>query len=100
MTINIAKVLTFKLPGAQWSLHGNEYDGLIWLDENIAKPTLEEIQNYAVEYEQHLERIKYKELRAAEYPSIVDQFDILYHQGYDGWKTVIQAVKDKYPKPE
>ena len=40
----------------------------------------------------------YKELRAAEYPSIVDQLDKIYHTGIEGWKTDIQVVKDKYPK--
>ena len=40
----------------------------------------------------------YKEQRAAEYPSIVDQLDTLYHGGYDAWRATIQAVKDKYPK--
>ena len=40
----------------------------------------------------------YKSKRAAEYPSIPDQLDLLYHGGMDAWKTAIQAVKDKYPK--
>lgn len=40
----------------------------------------------------------YKVKRAAEYPSIPDQLDTLYHGGYDAWKATIQAVKDKYPK--
>ena len=40
----------------------------------------------------------YKAQRSAEYPSIVDQLDLMYHGGMDAWKTVIQAVKDKYPK--
>jgi hypothetical protein len=40
----------------------------------------------------------YKAKRAAEYPSIPDQLDLLYHGGMDVWKTAIQAVKDKYPK--
>lgn len=42
--------------------------------------------------------IAYKAKRAAEYPSIADQLDSLYHGGFEGWKTTIQAVKDKYPK--
>lgn len=42
----------------------------------------------------------YKIQRAAEYPSFADQFDLLYHGGMDAWKAAIQAVKDKYPKPE
>jgi hypothetical protein len=41
----------------------------------------------------------YKDDRQAEYPSIVDQLDDIYHNGIDGWKETIKAVKDKYPKP-
>ena len=41
----------------------------------------------------------YKDQRAAEYPSIVDQLDLLYHGGMEAWKSAIQAVKDRYPKP-
>jgi hypothetical protein len=40
----------------------------------------------------------YKAQRAAAYPSIPDQLDLLYHGGMDAWKTAIQVVKDKYPK--
>ena len=41
---------------------------------------------------------EYKEKRKQEYPSIEDQLDNIYHNGIDGWKTTIKAVKDKYPK--
>ena len=40
----------------------------------------------------------YKEKRAKAYPSIADQLDILYHGGYDAWKSAIQAVKEEFPK--
>ena len=40
----------------------------------------------------------YAEKREVEYPSITDQLDDIYHNGIDGWKTTIKAVKDKYPK--
>ena len=40
----------------------------------------------------------YRLNRKAEYPSIKDQLDDIYHNGIDGWKTTIKAVKDKYPK--
>jgi len=40
----------------------------------------------------------YKEKRANAYPSITDQLDILYHSGFDTWKTSIQAVKERFPK--
>ena len=41
----------------------------------------------------------YVKKRAAEYPSIVDQLDDIYHNGIDAWKATIKATKDKYPKP-
>ena len=40
----------------------------------------------------------YKYNRKAEYPSIVDQLDDIYHNGIDGWKATIKTTKDKYPK--
>lgn len=40
----------------------------------------------------------YIEKRVAEYPSIPDQLDLLYHGGIDAWKASISAVKAKYPK--
>jgi hypothetical protein len=42
---------------------------------------------------------QYKRERAKAYPSIADQLDTLYHEGYDGWKAIVQAVKDSNPKP-
>ena len=41
----------------------------------------------------------YKHQRATAYPSFADQFDLLYHKGYDAWKAAIAEVKNKYPKP-
>jgi hypothetical protein len=40
----------------------------------------------------------YKAKRQAEYPSIPDQLDTLYHSGLDAWKAQIKTVKDKFPK--
>ena len=42
---------------------------------------------------------EYQTKRAAEYPSFAEQFDTLYHGGYDAWKATIDAIKLKYPKP-
>jgi len=41
---------------------------------------------------------EYKNKRADEYPSLVDQLDLIYHSGIDAWKTKIKETKDKYPK--
>ena len=40
----------------------------------------------------------YSEKRQGEYPVIEDQLDDIYHNGIDGWKSTIKAIKDKYPK--
>jgi len=43
----------------------------------------------------------YTELRAAEYPSREEQFDMQFHDQVNGtttWRDTIQAIKDKYPK--
>ena len=43
--------------------------------------------------------IAYKGQRKAEYPTIEDQLDDIYHNGIDAWKATIKVTKDKYPKP-
>ncbi len=45
-----------------------------------------------------LENDSYKSKRKAEYPSIADQLDDIYHNGIDGWKATIKTTKDKYAK--
>ena len=42
--------------------------------------------------------LTYKDKREAEYPLIQDQLDDIYHNGINGWKSTIKAIKDKYPK--
>ena len=42
----------------------------------------------------------YNIARQAEYPSIVDQLDKIYHSGINAWKADIKVIKDKYPKSQ
>jgi hypothetical protein len=42
---------------------------------------------------------QYQRDRAAAYPSIPDQLDVIYHQGVDAWKEQIAAIKAAHPKP-
>ena len=46
----------------------------------------------------NLEFDSYKSKRRAEYPSVVDQLDLIYHSGIDAWKAKIKETKDKYSK--
>ena len=45
-----------------------------------------------------LENDSYKSKRRAEYPDYATQLDDIYHNGIDGWKATIKAIKAKYPK--
>jgi len=56
------------------------------------------VQYDMAQVQTYIDANAYKVKRAAEYPSIPDQLDLLYHGGMDAWKTAIQSVKDKYPK--
>ena len=40
----------------------------------------------------------YADLRRADYPSIEDQLDKIYHGGVDAWKAQIKEIKDRHPK--
>jgi hypothetical protein len=102
--MHISTAIISLIPGAKWSLAGDDYDGLQWLEPpeeegGQTKPTKEEviaeIERLQAEYEYN----EYQRLRAKEYPSFAEQFDLLYHGGYDVWKTEIDKVKEKYPKP-
>ena len=48
--------------------------------------------------EKEVQSTEYQRQRAAEYPPFADQFDLLYHGGYDAWKAEIDKIKNKYPK--
>ena len=67
-------------------------DGLVPISDSDLEALREEQE------QARLDALTYKENRAEEYPSIANQLDDLYHNGIDGWKTTIKAIKDKHPK--
>lgn len=87
-------------PNCHWEHHGYEYDGLIWHDTNITKPSKEELDAERVRLQAEYDSKEYQRKRATEYPPIVDQLDTIFHGGLEAWQAQIQAVKNKYPKPE
>ncbi len=96
---DLTKAIESLYPFAQWTINGDSYDSLDWISTDIPKPTLEELEIECDRLQAEFNSKEYQRLRAAEYPSFADQFDLLYHGGYDAWKAEIQGVKDKYPKP-
>ena len=69
-------------------------------DSSGNKITLEQskIDTARSELNTAYDAVKYQRDRAAEYPSVVDQLDDIYHNGIDAWKATIKTTKDKYPK--
>lgn len=80
----------------------NSDNELFWLDEGddpaVWLPNCTLITDAEAESLRPVYAPTYAEKRAAEYPSFADQLDLIYHDGVDAWKAVIQSVKDKYPK--
>ena len=84
-----------------WTDSSNKiYSNLVVLDGG-SKPTESDCTTglAALQAAWDLENDSYKSQRKAEYPSIEDQLDDIYHNGIDAWKATIKTTKDKYPKP-
>lgn len=100
--MDIVQALYSLTPKAKWSLNGDTYDGIQWLSPDIPKPTEDEIAQEIERLKAEYERTQYQRQRAPEYPAITDQLDALFHAGVfpPEMAAQIQAIKDKYPKPE
>jgi len=73
-------------------------DPVVWLPHCVAISDSEADAIRAAEQAAIVSSLTYSQKRAAEYPSITDQLDTIFHSGLDAWKEQIQAIKDKYPK--
>ena len=79
---------------------------LVMKDDEIIKwfssetqPTEEQITAEQTRLDAVYKSNEYQHQRAAEYPLVVEQLDLIYHSGIDAWKAKIKETKDKYPKP-
>lgn len=98
--MNVTYAILSLNPNAQFTCTDEDYNKINWLDENELPPPTEEEVNQEIErLKAEYEYNQYQRDRADAYPSIQDQLDTLYHQGYDGWKAMVDEVKNKYPKP-
>ena len=83
-----------------WSDSKNKIYANLIVHDGGSKPTEKECTDglAAMQAAWDLENDSYKSKRRAEYPSTPEQLDDIYHNGIDGWKATIKAIKDKYPK--
>ena len=86
-------------PNAKVVVYGEDIDTckIVWL-EGTAEISKADIKTKITELETEYDNNKYQRDRAAEYPSVKDQLDKIYHEGIDEWKKLIKVTKDKYPK--
>jgi hypothetical protein len=100
MKFTVFDALNYLQPSAKFGILNDDYDQIDWHSEDKPKPTREEVEAVLAKFNTDYVNTEYQRQRAAEYPSFAEQFDLLYHGGYDAWKTAIDTVKTKYPKPE
>ena len=83
-----------------WSDSKNKVYANLIVHDGGSKPTEKECTDglKALQDAWDLENNSYKSKRRAEYPTVVDQLDLIYHSGVDAWKAKIKETKDKYPK--
>ena len=94
---SITKAIKSINPNAEVSVNANDINQITW--HNGTTPISKaDIEAKMVEVQADYDAKQYQRDRAAEYPSIAEQLDDLYHNGIDAWKATIKITKDKYPK--
>ena len=84
-------------PNAEVSVGGNDINSITW--QNGTTPISKaDIEAKVAKLQTAYDNNAYQRKRAAEYPSMADQLDDIYHNGIDAWKATIKTTKDKYPK--
>ena len=83
-----------------WTDPSNKIYANLIVHDGGSKPTEKECTDglAALQAAWDLENDSYKSQRRAEYPSLEDQLDDIYHNGIVAWKVTIKTIKDKYPK--
>jgi hypothetical protein len=99
--MDIAKVLTKRYPGSEWTLSGDTYNGLTWISGG-KKPTKKSLEGEwaQVEYETACEQVEAN--RQVAYRLSADPIFFEFQRGEvteQDWLDVVQAVKDAHPYP-
>ena len=100
MSSYFTRALEALKPNSEWTVTGDQYSRLVWLDKTQTKPTEQEIEEKIAELKYQEEVNEYQEKRKLEYPDWGDQLDKIYHSGVSVWKADIKKIKDKYPKTQ
>jgi hypothetical protein len=94
-------VLVTNYPSAHWSMSGNDYDTLDWLDQT-PKPTQAELdaQWPQVDYSNQVAAVE--TTRRTQYEAQSDGIFFEWQRGTNtqaAWEAAVQAIKDANPYP-
>lgn len=90
-------------PGAMFSVTGETYEGIVWMDESIEKPSKLEVETLAKQLMEERAKQRYIPQRIREYPPVSEYIDAVVKGDQEQLQAYIDAclaVKAKYPKPE
>ena len=97
--MNIPLILSEYYIGQEWTLNGDDYEGLIWYDERntLSKPTIEELR---IKHDELIDAQPWKELRTernkrlAECDWVVIRATSTDTPIPEEWKVYMQALRD------
>lgn len=98
--ITLVKILESMRPGADWTLVGDEYEGLEWLDKIQPKPTIQEIEAARAAVEQADLKKARDDARRAAFQS---EADPLFFKGQRGeateqeWLDKVAEIRATFP---
>lgn len=99
--MDIYSILHSKFPGTEWTLLGNDYEGLEWLDKS-PKPTQAELEKHWPAVEAELATVEIKNARQARYQSESDPIFFQWQRGErteQNWLDAIAKIESDLPLP-
>ncbi len=101
---NYALVLTVNYPGAQWTQNGDDYEGIVWMDETITKPTKASLDKQYPDAQFKADTDKVSTARATAYAAVGGSDGIFFQvqrgeKTQQEWLDAVQAINDANPYP-
>lgn len=97
--MNIAMILRHIRPGSQWSMSGNDFETLNWLDQGEA-PSYQEVLEAWPQVESEIYNQSMEKLRQEAYRNESDPLFFQYQRGdveKSVWLEKVQEIKDRFP---
>jgi hypothetical protein len=104
MSVDYAAVLTAIRPGAEWTLDGDDYDGLVWLDDS-PKPTRKTLDDAWPQTQYDHAHDEVQRQRQDRYRAEADPLYFEAARGEGGvtmadWEAKVAQIKADLPYPD